>query len=111
MYGLLERDLENIYAAIKEYAEIEEVVLFGSRAMANYKIGSDVDIAVKGKEVDKKTILKLSDDLNEVYPLPYFFDVIDYNTISNDRLKAHIDLEGKVIYKRNQGEGSSDVEG
>ena len=100
MYGLLDRDIEYMNKAFRHFDEIEKVVLFGSRAMGNYKKGSDVDIAVFGRNISNKTIFELSDYLNEVYPLPYFFDVLFYDSILNENLKKHIDSEGKVIYKR-----------
>ena len=100
MFGLLERDLKYILKAVKKYSEIEEVIIFGSRAMGNYKKGSDVDIALKGEYVNRKVVCRLSDDLNEEYPLPYFFDVVNYNDVSNEELKRHIDNVGKTIYKR-----------
>ncbi|WP_333887869.1 nucleotidyltransferase domain-containing protein [Clostridium sp.] len=100
MFGLLERDLKYILEAVKKYSEIEEVIIFGSRAMGNYKKGSDVDIALKGEYVNRKVVCRLSDDLNEEYPLPYFFDVVNYNDVSNEELKRHIDNVGKTIYKR-----------
>lgn len=98
MYGLQERDLYYIMKAIKKYTEIEKAVLFGSRAMGNYKKGSDVDIALIGEKIDRKIIRRLSDDLNEEYPIPYFFDLVNYNDISNEELKKHIDRIGKTIY-------------
>ncbi|WZL73666.1 nucleotidyltransferase domain-containing protein [Clostridiaceae bacterium 35-E11] len=101
MYGLLDRDLKFIIEAVDKYSEIEEVVLFGSRAMGNYKKGSDVDLAIVGENIDRKILRRICDDLNEEYPLPYFFDVVNYNEISNDKLKKHIDSVGKSIYKRN----------
>jgi len=100
MYGLLDRDLRFIREAIKKYPEIDEAIIFGSRAMGNYKKGSDVDIALKGQNVNRRTVIRLADDLNEVYPLPYFFDVINYNDISNEELKKHIDSVGKTIFKQ-----------
>ena len=100
MYGLLERDLNYIIDAVKKCSEVEEAILFGSRAMGNYKKGSDVDIALIGEKVDRKILRRLSDDLNEEYPLPYFFDIVNYNDISNEELKKHIDSVGKTIYKR-----------
>lgn len=98
MYGLLERDLKYILEAIRKYPEIEKAIIFGSRAMGNYKLGSDVDIALKGENVNRTTVIRLSDDLNEEYPLPYFFDVINYNDITNEELRKHIDSVGKEIY-------------
>lgn len=99
MYGLLERDLKCILQAASNYPEIREVIIFGSRAMGNFKTGSDVDLALKGK-IDRKTVNRLSDDLNEAQPLPYFFDVISYEDISNHELKDHIDAVGKRIYQK-----------
>jgi len=101
MNGLLDRDLNSIIEAVDKYSEIEEVILFGSRAMGNYKKGSDVDLAIVGENIDRKILRRISDDLNEEYPLPYFFDVLNYNDISNEALKKHIDSVGKSIYKRN----------
>jgi len=102
MYGLLERDFKYILEAVNKFPQIEKVIIFGSRAMGNYKTASDVDLAIKGKNINKKTIVKLSDELNEEYPLPYFFDVINYHDISNKALKEHIDDKGKMIYDEKQ---------
>jgi len=100
MYGLLDRDLKFILEAVDNYPEIEEAIIFGSRTMGNYKKGSDVDLAIVGKNIDRKIVRRLSDDLNENYPLPYFFDVVCYKDISNEELKMHIDSVGKSVYKR-----------
>ncbi|MDK9710728.1 nucleotidyltransferase domain-containing protein [Acidaminobacter sp.] len=100
--GLLDRDFTYILEAAKKDPNIEELVLFGSRAMGNYKPGSDVDLAVKGEIIDRSTIRRLSECLNEELPLPYFFDVLDYNTIENEMLKTHIDRFGVVIYQKNK---------
>jgi predicted nucleotidyltransferase len=47
--GLLARDQALILSAIKMFPEIEQVILFGSRAKGTYKKGSDVDLAIKGQ--------------------------------------------------------------
>ncbi|WP_461614101.1 nucleotidyltransferase family protein [Clostridium sp. Marseille-QA1073] len=100
MFGLLDRDIKYILQAISKLKEIERVVIFGSRAMGNYKKGSDVDMVVIGNNITKDTILQLDEYLNEIYPLPYFFDIINYSEISNKKLKEHIDKVGKEIYVR-----------
>lgn len=46
-HGLIERDLFHIRAAVASLKEIEEVILFGSRAKGTYRQGSDVDISIK----------------------------------------------------------------
>lgn len=100
MFGLLDRDIEYINKALKQFDEIEKAIVFGSRAMGNYKKGSDIDIAISGEKVTSNIIYRLDDYLNEVYPLPYFFDIIHYDSIYNENLKKHIDNEGKVLYKK-----------
>ena len=87
MFGLLDRDIKYIIKALEQHDEIEKAVIFGSRAMGNYKKGSDVDIAIIGENVNRSIIYKLEDCLNEVYPLPYFFDIIQYNEITNENVQ------------------------
>ena len=101
MCGLLNRDIEYILKALSMFPQIGKAIIFGSRAMGNYKNGSDVDIAVVGESIDNSILYKLDDYLNEVYPLPYFFDIIHYDRISNENLIKHIDKDGKVIYSKN----------
>ncbi|MFD2615935.1 nucleotidyltransferase domain-containing protein [Terrilactibacillus laevilacticus] len=101
MFGLIDSDIRYINSALAKFDEIEFGIIFGSRAMGNYKRGSDIDIAIKGKGITSKILYKLSDLLNEEYPLPYFFDIIHYETLSNVNLRNHIDIEGKIIYEAN----------
>lgn len=100
MDGLTERDLNYIQEGLKKMDEIEKAVIFGSRAMENNKKGSDVDLAIFGREVTTETLASLDQCLNEMYPLPYFFDIIHYDSLINERLKEHIDRLGKEIYSR-----------
>ena len=108
MFGLTEKDIELIRSAISLYPEIEAVMVFGSRAIGNYKNGSDVDLAVQGAGVSLRTISRLGTTLNEELPLPYQFDVIDYAAINTSALKEHIDSLGSVIFP-SLHEGDSSV--
>lgn len=100
VFGLLERDLEFLLKAFSSYKEVEKAVIFGSRAIGNYRKGSDVDIAIIGEGVTRKTVYGLHDLLNEELPLPYFFDILNYDEISNPKLVEHIESVGQVIYQR-----------
>ena len=101
-YGLIDRDFIHINASIREFPEIEEVILFGSRAKGNYKKGSDVDLAIKGDRLTYEITARFADCLNEDKPLPYFFDVVHYEAIAEPMLKAHIDRVGVNLYERNR---------
>jgi type I restriction enzyme S subunit len=99
-YGLSEKQLNEIAAFISPYSEIEEAVLFGSRAMDTYKEASDVDIALKGDRVTASLAAKLKFEIEEDTYLPFFFDFVAYPTITNEALKEHIDTKGIVIYRK-----------
>ncbi len=58
-HGLWQRDIEEIVQANRRFPEIEEVLLFGSRAKGNYKLGSDVDIAIKGRKIKHSCVADL----------------------------------------------------
>ncbi|MBI4365353.1 MAG: nucleotidyltransferase domain-containing protein [Deltaproteobacteria bacterium] len=96
-FGLSDTDLQRIRAACREFPQIREVLIFGSRAMGNYKRGSDVDLALKGR-IDHATVTALSARLNEELPLPYLFDVVDYHAMTRPELQTHIDRYGKILY-------------
>ncbi|GAA0463670.1 nucleotidyltransferase domain-containing protein [Alkalibacillus silvisoli] len=96
-FGLKNEDLNEINNLLSRYPEVEKVIVFGSRAMGNYKKGSDVDLAIMGKEITQETLNQINFWLNEESSMPYFFDVIQYEQISNDSLKQHIDESGFVL--------------
>lgn len=87
----------NTYKLIKNYLskikEIENIKIFGSRARGNYKPNSDIDLVLFGENLNEKTILHISSELDEL-PTPYKFDVLDYKTIDNENLKNIIDNFG-----------------
>lgn len=100
VFGLKQGDLENIIAVIQQQLEVEQAIIFGSRAKGNYKNGSDVDIVLKGTGVNHKTTGSISYMLNEETLMPYKFDVLNYHTIANRDLVKHIDRTGVTFYNR-----------
>ena len=99
-YGLRESDIDCITDAVRKIEEIDECVLFGSRAKGNYQRGSDADLAIKGDRITFSTVSRLHGWLNEESPMPYFFDVVQYETISNPKLQEHIDRVGISLFTR-----------
>lgn len=101
-FGLSEEAMKWILRVIGVFPEIEEVIIFGSRAKGTYKPGSDIDFAIKGNLPDFSYPEKLRSMLEEGLYLPYFFDVLDYSKIKNPELKDHIDCVGKIFYTKNE---------
>lgn len=94
-FGLRTTDITILKGIFKEFSQIHEVLIFGSRAMGNNKMGSDIDIALKG-EITDKVMRGVRMELEDS-PLPYFFDVVNYGDITHQKLKDHIDEFGKVL--------------
>lgn len=67
--------------------------------MGNYKPGSDIDLTLKGHDLNLKLLNKISCDLDELL-LPYTFDLSIYCHIKNPGLIDHIERVGLVFYKR-----------
>lgn len=99
MLGLSETELSTLREVFTQFDAIEEVILFGSRARGTHKKASDVDLAIKGKNIDLDTLAKLKYTLEEETNLPYFFDVVIYDKISDDALKRTIDEGGVKLYE------------
>ena len=95
-YGLTLQQLDLIFTSIKKFPEIKKVILFGSRAMGNYKPGSDIDLMIMGSQLTPLTITRLSGCLNEEASLPFSFDIVG-EPLSAD-LKAHIEEHGVVFF-------------
>ncbi len=100
-FGIFDRSYQLILNALSAYPDIKSACIFGSRAKGNYKQGSDIDIALKGENLDLKILTKLSDELNEELPIPYQIDLLIYQQITNHHLKIHIDSCGVPIYPAN----------
>jgi|SRR5690554_780200 len=99
-YGISDAQLQEIINFIKEYPEVEEAALFGSRALGTYKEASDVDIALKGEKVTHSLAAKMKFNIEEDTYLPFFFDFVAYPLIDNEALKEHIDTKGIIIYRK-----------
>lgn len=101
-FGISDKSYTLLLDAFKHYAQIEEVILFGSRAKGNYKKGSDIDLAIKGEKCTPELAVGIAGFINGELPVPYMIDIIDYNTLNHAGLKEHIDRAGVTFYKRMQ---------
>ncbi len=98
-FGLKISDLNTIISVIKENNKITKIILFGSRAKGNFKNGSDIDLAIISENLSFDELLEIKVNLEELL-LPYIFDLVDYNTITNEDLKQHIQRIGKIIFQK-----------
>ncbi|MBN2089227.1 nucleotidyltransferase domain-containing protein [candidate division KSB1 bacterium] len=99
-FGLKSADLKLLTTIIRAFPEVDQAIIFGSRAMGNYKNGSDVDIALKGETISHEIVTQINYQLNEELPLPYFFDVVHFESIENQDLINHINQYGQIFFNR-----------
>ena len=102
-FGINAEAYKWIQRALNVCPEIDEVIIFGSRAKGNYSPGSDIDLAIKGTDLEYNYPEKVRHMLEDGLYTLYFYDVLDYNKISNPALKEHIDRYGKLFYKHKAG--------
>ena len=95
-YGLSEEHLNQIIDFLSKFSEIEEALIFGSRALGTFKIASDIDLVLKGEKSSPFLAVRIKSELEDETNIPLFFDVVDFNTIDNSALKEHIQKYGKV---------------
>ena len=102
MFGLKDSDLTTIRSRLQQFPEVEEALIYGSRAKGNPRKGSDVDLALKGKQLDSSLISQISYILNEETLMPYYFDLLNYHSLSNPDLTDHINRVGKLFYQKSE---------
>lgn len=105
--GLNENTRILLQSVFQDYPQIEEVRIFGSRAMNTHQDHSDIDLVIGG-EIDVQTLGKLKLDLEDL-PLAQMIDIQVYNQITHTDLKQHIDHFGKKIYQRHTNETVKDT--
>ena len=100
-YGLSENILRQLTAVFDKYIQINEVILYGSRAKGNYNEGSDIDLTIVGDQLDFSILQQINTDIDQLN-LPWLFDISDYKSINNKELIDHINRVGITIYKEEQ---------
>lgn len=91
--------IDKIRSSLKNEENIKKIILFGSRAKNTSKRGSDIDLAIVGEGVDFRQLCRIGVILDEL-DLPYKVDVVDYNSITNQELKSHINRVGvSLVHK------------
>lgn len=95
--GLSDVILDDLRRVFATYPEIEQVLIFGSRAKGTFKDGSDIDLAVFAQHMSEPRFTQLWNELDTL-PLVFKMDVLHWNRLGNQRLKDKIPVEGKLLY-------------
>lgn len=98
-FGLSKDKIIRLQTLFYQYKEIEAVILYGSRAKGNYQPFSDVDITLKGDQLNSQILADVIFGVDDLL-LPYTFDISIFNDISNPDVVDHINRVGKLLYDR-----------
>lgn len=75
--------------------DIDQVILFGSRARGDYHRTSDIDLAVKGRDVTGFLF-----DVEETTSTLLEFDIINLEDELEDTFRKEIMREGVTLYEK-----------
>jgi predicted nucleotidyltransferase len=98
-FGLTEKTINKINSVFEKIPQIEEVLIYGSRAKGNFREGSDIDITIKGKTNSFDSLSKINQELDELNT-PYLFDISFFDTLESQELIEHITRVGQTFYKK-----------
>jgi predicted nucleotidyltransferase len=98
-FGLTDETIAKINAVFAKYPEVEEVLIFGSRAKESHREGSDIDITLKGNELNDTIKTMIVSDIDELNT-PYLFDISIFNKLNSSHLEDHIKRVGQVFFKK-----------
>ena len=97
-FGLKLDVIEKIQTVFARFEPIVVAILYGSRAKGNYKIGSDIDLALKTQgDLSRSFLLDVANAIDDL-DLAYSFDISLFHQIDNDNLIDHIERIGVEFY-------------
>lgn len=97
-FGLSDTVINELGNVFRRHANIEKVLIFGSRLKGNYRAGSDIDLAVVGKNLDYSQLLDIQCEIDDL-ELLYSIDLVDYQKKKGTPIGDHIDRGGQVFYE------------
>ena len=98
-FGLKEATIQKICAILARYPQVEQAILYGSRAKGNYKNGSDIDLTLR-------VLYRIMDELDDLL-LPYTIDLSIFNDIGDPDVIAHIRRVGVAFYEKGEAVSES----
>jgi len=98
-FGLSEETQKKICGVFARFPEIDQAIIYGSRAKGTFKPGSDIDLTLSGDSLTTDIRSRIALALDDIL-LPYEIDLSLFSDLHNDELSAHIARVGKVFYKK-----------
>lgn len=99
-YGLSDSTIDRICHVLARHPQVEQAILYGSRAKGTYKNGSDIDLSLRGAaDLTLPVLYRIADELDDLL-LPYHIDLSIWANISDLAMLDHIQRVGVVLYEK-----------
>lgn len=98
-HGLSEETLARVRRILATFPAIDRAVLYGSRAMGTFKSGSDIDLTLFGKGIDRGLCAEVAMMFGASI-IPFRVDVSAFDLLTHEGLKDHIRRRGTVLFDR-----------
>ena len=98
-FGLPEHAIQAIQQVLAAYPEVEQAIVYGSRALGRQRPASDIDLTLIGPAIGFGTLARIETDLDDLL-LPWLIDLSRLADLSHPPLLAHIERVGRVLYRR-----------
>ncbi len=98
-FGLSESEILQIQMILALFPEVEEAILYGSRAKGEFQPSSDIDLTLIGENISLSAFFDIENQLDDLL-LPYKIDLSVFHKISNQDLIDHIHRVGVTFYQR-----------
>lgn len=95
--GLSEEVVSKLLNTIRECKKVKEVILYGSRAKGTYKEFSDIDMTLKGDDLERIDLYQILERIDDLY-LPYEVDLSIYARLDYMPLIEEIDRYGIRLF-------------
>jgi predicted nucleotidyltransferase len=96
-FGLKLEVIEKLLKVFQRYPRVEKVLIYGSQAKGKFRPGSDIDLTLKGKQLQWNDLQSVELEIDE-FLLPYKLDLSLYDQIDNQELIDHVDRRGVEFY-------------
>lgn len=92
-FGLEPDEFNKLMMVLSQNANIEEAIIYGSRAKGCHTRFSDIDLTLKGKNLKYSDLFDIEEKIDDLL-LPYEMDLSLYSTLRSESLINEIDLTG-----------------
>ncbi len=102
MGGLSDLTIAKISRVLQKHPEVEQGILYGSRALGTFRPGSDIDLTLHGDELNGDIIAKIASELDDLL-LPQSIDLSMFKALDHLSLIEHINSVGVSLYRKKGG--------